>query len=396
MTAKSPTICFLTGTLNAFAGAERMTAVVANALARRGYQVHILSLWDERSCFALEPGIAHRALFAARPSFKRHYLATILGIRRYVKANDIEMLVDVDTMLTLFTLPATWGLDLKRFAWEHCHFDEDLGKPARRLARWLAARFADGVVVLTGRDRQRWSEALSPRSTIRSIPNPLPFPFPRSAAKLGTRKVLAVGRLVNAKGFDTLLSAWASVTKTHPAWHLQIIGEGEERSNLEAQAARLGIAHTVSLSGTRTDMEHCYADASVFCLSSRYEGFGMALLEAMAFGLPIVSTDCETGPRELLRHRENALLAQVDDAAALAGCLTEIMDQRELALSLAAQARADASRFHMEGIVDDWAALLGLTPVASSLRLAPTVRNPESNQKRDAQTEHQPDGSKDC
>ncbi len=353
-----PTLCFLTGTLNAFAGAERMTAVIANAFAERGYPVLILSLWDERSCFALHPDVVHEALFAQRPSFKRAYLATIGGIRRFVKQRHVDVLIEVDTMLTLFTLPATLGLKVRRIAWEHCHFDEDLGKPARRLARRLAARFNEAVVVLTERDRQRWVEALAPRCRVEAIPNPLPFPFPEVPANRTSKTVLAVGRLVRAKGFDVLLKAWSQVTASNPDWQLTIVGEGEERGALEALIRDLGLAGTVTMPGARAEMEDAYRQAGIFCLSSRYEGFALVLIEAMAFGLPIVSTDCETGPRELVRHECNGLLTPTDDPSALAASLVRLMADGGLSATVAGAARKAARRMDIGPIAQKWQALM--------------------------------------
>lgn len=356
--SRLPAVCFLTGTLNAFAGAERMTAVIANALAERGYRVSVLSLWDRQSVFPLHAGVEHHALFARRPSFKRAYLSTVLGIRRFVREHGIDVLVEVDTMLTLFTLPATVGMKVRRIAWEHCHFDEDLGKPARRVARWLAARFDDAVVVLTERDRQRWMQALRPRGRVVTIPNPLPFPFPETPAARASRTVLAVGRLVHAKGFDVLLEAWAQVVPGQPGWRLEIVGEGEARPSLEALASTLEIAASVSMRGTRTDMEACYRDATIFCLSSRYEGFGLVLLEAMAFGIPVVSTDCETGPKALVRDGQNGLLAQRGDAQALAAKLSMLMDDAGLQDKLAREGRHFAAAFDVGTIVTRWLPLL--------------------------------------
>jgi len=353
-----PTICFLTGTLNAFAGAERMTAVIANALAERGYPVLILSLWDERSCFALHPAVRHHALFAQRPSFKRAYLATVSGIRRFVRQHGIDVLIDVDTMLTLFTLPATLGLNVRRIAWEHCHFDEDLGKPARRIARRLAARTCEAVVVLTARDKRRWQTALAPRARVESIGNPLPFPFPAEPAKRLGRVVLAVGRLTHAKGFDVLLQAWSAVVSGRPDWRLVIVGEGEERHALTKQAQTLGIMSSVDMPGASAQIEDAYRSAAIFCLSSRYEGFGLVLAEAMAFGLPIVSTDCETGPKELVQDGRNGLLAHAGDPAALATSIAQLIDDNALSSSLASGARETARTLDIGKIALRWQGLL--------------------------------------
>jgi len=352
-----PVVCFLTGTMNAFAGAERMTAVLANALAERGYTVHIGSLFDAKSCFALDEGVAHASLFATRPSFKRQYLTTIRRIRRYVAMHKIDILIEVDPMLTWFTLPALAGTGVRRIAWEHCHFNEDLGKPARRVARRLAARSASAVVVLTPADRDVWASALRHRFDLRVIANPLPFPWPDEPAARTSRTVLAVGRLVPAKGFDVLLEAWPAVMAHAPEWRLKIVGEGPERRALEAKVATLGIGAGVSLPGTRADIEAAYRDASIFCLSSRYEGFGLVLLEAMACGLPVVSTACEAGPRSLLRDGVNAVTVDVDSPEALAQGLLKLIGNVALQQALAAAGRSTALDYAVDRIVDQWETL---------------------------------------
>lgn len=351
-------VCFLTGTLNAMAGAERMTATIANALAALGHHVTILSLWDTSSQFPLHSEVRHEAVFSQRPSFKRAYFATIAGIRRHCLAHRIDVLVQVDPMLELFVLPATLGLRLHHIAWEHCHFDEDLGKPARKVARRLAARFCRQVVVLTQRDRTRWLEALRPRSEVVCLPNPLPFALPDAPAPRTQRTVLAMGRLIPAKGFDVLLRAWKIVAAQAPQWQLVIHGEGEERPALAALIRELELEGSASLPGICDDPVQAYGNASVFCLSSRYEGFGLVLIEAMAFGLPIVSTGCETGPRELLDPGQDALVVPTDDADALASALLAVIGQPDLAARLGASGRRKAGQFALERVALQWDALV--------------------------------------
>lgn len=361
-----PTVCFLTGTLNAFAGAERMTAVVASALAARGYRVLVLSLWDRASVFPLHGNVVHHALFDARPSFKRKFVATVAGIRRFVRAQHVDVLVEVDTMLTLFTMPATLGTRVRRIAWEHCHFDEDLGRRARKTARRLAASTCSDVVVLTQRDRDRWVQALHPRANVACIPNPLPFPFPDTPAPQRGKTVLAMGRLTEAKGFDVLIRAWVAVAAAAPDWKLVIHGEGEARQALEALVNDLGLGTHVSLPGICTDARDAYAGASVFCLSSRYEGFGLVLIEAMAFGLPIVSTNCETGPRELLRAGDNALLVPVDNPEALAAALLQAIGGTPDIAALGQSGRRLAATFDEAHVISAWETLLNAAPSLSA------------------------------
>lgn len=358
MTRPLPRLCFLTGTLNVMAGAERMTATIANALAGQGYTVSILSLWDHASRFSLHPNVSHETLFAQRPSFKSAYAATVAGIRRHVRTRRIDVLVQVDTMLALFALPATLGLGVRHIAWEHCHFDEDLGKPARRLARRLAAHHCEAIVVLTERDRRRWVEALRPRSAVVCIPNPLPFAMPVQAAPRTNKLVLAVGRLVASKGFDVLIRAWSQVVPKAPGWQIVIVGEGEERATLEGLRNQLGLQDSVTLPGVYADVTVAYQQASIFCLSSRYEGFGLVLIEAMAFGLPIISTDCETGPRELLEDGREAVVVGVDDAQALSKGILRLIQNRGEADLLSQAARARAYQYSQQQIMNQWQVVL--------------------------------------
>lgn len=355
---KLPTVCFLTGTLNAFAGAERMTAVIANGLAERGYRVLVLSLYDRATVFPLHENVVHDALFEARPSFKWAYLPTVFGIRKFLRKHAVDVLVEVDTMLTLFTVPATLGMRVRRVAWEHSHFDEDLGHRARPVARRLAAGTNAAIVVLTERDRQRWNTLSFNVARIYMISNALPFDVPTAPALRQRPVLLAVGRLTHAKGLDVLLRAWARARMMLPDWHLRIVGEGEARDELERLCIELGQADSVTLPGIARDIGAEYRGASAFCLSSRHEGFGLVLIEAMAYGLPVVATDCETGPKALLRDGANAVVVPVEDADALAQAVVRVCTDTDLQRRLATNAREFATHFAPQQVITCWTTLL--------------------------------------
>ncbi|MGH8789237.1 MAG: glycosyltransferase family 4 protein [Cupriavidus necator] len=355
-----PAICFLTGTLNVFGGAERMAATVANELARRGHHIHILSLCDPRSCFRLDPAVRHDALFDRRPSFRSQFLPTIARLRRYLRQHRIAVLVEVDPLLTLFTLPACLGLGVRRIAWEHCNFDQDLGLPLRRIARRLSARTCERIVVLTELDREKWVRSLH-CTNIDVIPNTLTFPIPAEPAARTSRTAVAVGRLTEVKGFDVLLQAWVPIARAFPDWRLRIVGNGQLLESLTQLRDRLGLQDCVRLEPARSDIESVYRDASLLCLSSRFEGFSLVLLEAMAYGLPVVATNCETGVKAMLTHGENAQLSPVDDPAALARGIAAVITSPELAARLSEAGRRHAQRFTPGEIGTHWERLLSGT-----------------------------------
>lgn len=351
------TLCFMTGTLNALAGAERMTAVIANALAQRGHAVRILSLWDAECCYELHRAVRHDTLYVERPSFRTHYLGTVTRLRRYLLQHRVDTLVEVDTMLTLFTAPACAGLGIRRVSWEHCNFDEDLGRYARRWARRLAARTSWRVVVLTDQDREKWIAGTGARNVV-VIPNALSFPIPSTPASRTSFTAISVGRLTAAKGYDVLLDAWAEVAPVFPRWTLCIVGDGELGETLRKRRDALGLHDAVRFEPARRDIEAVYRSASLFCLSSRYEGFGLVLIEAMAHGLPVVATHCETGPKSLLRHEVNAYAVTVNDAHALARGIIAVLSDEGLASRLAAAGRETAAAYEMSHVAHRWEQLL--------------------------------------
>lgn len=359
MTARR--ICFLTGTLSVFAGAERAAATLANELARRGHTVHILGLWGDACVFPLEGGVQYTALFARRVSFRTHYLAAVRGIRRFLREQHIEWLIDVDTMLAWFTQPATAGLPLRRIAWEHSSYAHDLGRKARRLARWVAAARADAVVVLTDADRQQWLRR-HPHASARivAIPNALALTAPAAPGPLDAPLLLAVGRLVVAKGFDLLLQAWARVAPRAGAWRLRIVGDGALAGELRAQAARLGIGDTVQWHPATPDIADHFAAASIYCMSSRQESFGLVLIEAQAFGLPVAAFASDVGPRTLLTDGVDSLLVPAFDLDAYADALRQLMNDAELRQRLGRAAFAHAARYRPAAVGDAWQRLFDM------------------------------------
>ncbi|HSU17092.1 glycosyltransferase [Longimicrobium sp.] len=157
--------------------------------------------------------------------------------------------------------------------------------------------------------------------------------------------VLACGRLTEQKGFSTLLDAFALLRRTVPAARLWLVGEGELRGELTAQAAALGIADAVWMPGFRANPYQLMRAADVFALSSLWEGFGNVIVEAMAVGTPVVATDCPHGPAEIIRDGKSGLLIPPSDAGALAGALARVLGDGALAGRLREAGRARANDF---------------------------------------------------
>jgi glycosyltransferase involved in cell wall biosynthesis len=214
----------------------------------------------------------------------------------------------------------------------------------------------DAFVVLTERDRASYDRHLNGRVALHVIPNTAKA-LGGAEPDLSTKVVLAAGRLRVQKGFDMLVEAWKPVAERHPDWTLRIRGEGRKREQLKAMMADMELNGGVQLLPA-TDMGTAMSEASIFALSSRFEGFPLILLEAMSKGLAVVAFDCPTGPGDIVDDHRNGLLVPEADVAALSRGLIEMIEDEELRRRCASQARESALAYTIDAIGPRWDALL--------------------------------------
>ena len=207
----------------------------------------------------------------------------------------------------------------------------------------------DKFIVLTEEDKASWTEL----SNVEVIPDPLAFDV-AEVSPLKAKRVIAVGRYVYQKGFDLLLQAWAKIEKLFPDWELAIYGMGD-RSPYDNLAKQLGVdMNRCHLNGSTQNIRKEYLESSLFVFSSRFEGFGMVLIEAMACGLPVVSFDCPCGPKDIVSHDEDGLLVPSGDIEKLANAMSQLMDSYELRHQMAKNAIGNVRRFQIDEIADRW------------------------------------------
>lgn len=354
-------VCFLVGNLNNSGGTERVSTLIANKLESLNYDISILNLTNgENPFFKLNINVKNYSLFNKEISFKKNFLECIYKIRCFIKSNDITHLIVVDSIGCIFTIPALMGLNVKHICWEHFNFKNNNGTFLRDWARRFAVKHCDYVVTLTTDDNTIWKESFKNiKANIVTIPNPNPYEISTSNPLQEHNIVLAVGRLTEQKGYDLLIQSWEQVCKTVPNWKLQIVGSGEDELTLKEQVRSLKIEDRVEFIPTTKDIAIYYQNASVFCLSSRYEGFGMVILEAMAFGLPIVSFDCEVGPRDMVQPGENGLLVPPEDTKKLSDALIDVINlAAEDYVSTSLASKTMAKNFSIEKIIAFWINIL--------------------------------------
>ena len=207
----------------------------------------------------------------------------------------------------------------------------------------------DRFVVLTEYDRQAWQEI--PRVDV--IPNPLPF-YPKEMPVTRKKRVIAVGRYFDEKGYDMLLKVWAIVEKECDDWELDIYGDGN-KLYYEKIASTLALdRQRCRLNDSISDVQREYLDSSLFVCTSRFEGFGMGIIEAMACGLPVVAFDCLWGPRSIITDGEDGLLVENGNIEKMAETILSLVNHPERISEMGMNARKNVQRFNIDTIAKKW------------------------------------------
>lgn len=204
-------------------------------------------------------------------------------------------------------------------------------------------------VTLTKEDKNNWDV----KSNIVVIPNPISFKVVQHAT-LENKKVLAVGRYAYQKGFDLLINSWQIVNQYEPSWSLEIVGDGELKSQLQTQIQRSGLEKNIILKQATNNIEKEYLTSSIYVLSSRYEGLPLVLLEAMSCGIPIVSFGCKAGPRDIISHEKDGLIVEAQNCELLAHALLRLIRDKEERKVMGANALIKSQNYNIENIMKLW------------------------------------------
>lgn len=354
-------ICFLIGNLNNSGGTERVTTLIANALAEKKYQVSVLSLVDgKQPFFELVPSIKTYSLYPEKISFKKNFFGAVWRIRKFVTQHQIDTLVVVDSISCIFTVPALIGLNIKHICWEHFNFNVNLGVKYRDIGRKWAAKYCDYVVTLTQRDKELWEKGLKKiNGKITAISNPVTYEDIENIPSLEYKTILTVGRLTHVKGFDLLITAWARVAQQVPDWKIVIVGCGEDELMLKQMAKDFAVDDSIIFAGQQKNMDTFYRQASFFCMTSRFEGLPMVLLEAQSYGLPIVAFDCDTGPAEIIDHNISGLLVAPENINGLANSLLGLINLSNIEYEqMSWNAVENSVRYSVNPIVKQWLSII--------------------------------------
>lgn len=213
-------------------------------------------------------------------------------------------------------------------------------------------RRSDAIVALTRGDAAEWK-----KENVFVIPNMIKE-MPERQFSCEAHRVVSAGRLIYQKGYDLLIEAWSMVYKKHPDWRLDIFGEGSLREELQRQISGKGLERVITLHPSTPHIMEEFLQSSIYVMSSRFEGFGLVLTEAMACGLPCVSFDCPYGPSDIITHGEDGVLVEKDKVEQLAEGINYLIENGDERKRYGRNAAINAKRFQCNNIMINWSNLL--------------------------------------
>lgn len=358
MDREKPRIAFFIGNMENSGGTERVLSVIANGLSKRGYPVLIMSLKGKGSVF-FPVSDAIKIYWLEKEAPKAGILKRIQSLVVFLNQENIDFLIDVDIILCFYSFfLKKLRAKIHWISWEHFNFYYHFRRNRflRSIARRMVGRYSECLIVLSEEDKGYYKEKLNLRCKIIRIYNPNPYED-KGSERMREPIIFAAGRLTKVKGFDLLIKSWKLLEDKYPKWKVLVAGEGRDRKKLEKEIEAAGIKHFF-LVGNTDQIEQYYKRAEIFALPSRDEGFGMVLLEAMAFSLPAVGYSCKAGPKEIIEEGENGFLVAPGEIETFARKMEILMQDEHKRREMGEKARESTKRFGREQILDQWEQIL--------------------------------------
>lgn len=360
--SRPPNIAFVLPGLGA-GGSEHIVSLLCNHFAALGWTVRLIVFEDETTPTYYTHHPAVRIVRLGMRSRRRPAPAAALTMfkrQQRLQAALEEAAPDlVVSFLTRTNILSVWSarrIGVPVIVSERNNPElQTVGTVWSKLRQWAYPRSA-GLVTMTQGAMDHFDRIMTVRGWV--IPNPAP-PAAAAMPRMSDGSTIgAVGRLVPQKGFDRLIDAFARVAADIPGWRLVIWGEGPDRAALEAQRDRLGLSDRVTLPGITHQPGEWIAQSDMFVLSSRFEGWGIVVGEAMAGGLPVISFDCPWGPAEMIEQGRSGVLVPNGDVPALGDAMAALCRDPARRDALSIEAKARMTLFDMDHILASWRSVI--------------------------------------
>lgn len=347
-------------------GAERVMSHMANYWVKKGWMVTLITLSkSDNDFFKVESKVIRVSVDMACKSMNlihaiKNNFQRILALRREIRKSSPDAVISFTDRTNVLVLLATIFTSMPVFATEH--IDPRRHKIGRswRLLRSIIYPQSAALIVLT-KSVLPWAVKKVGEKKAHVIPNSITL---NQNILIGNQRefprpyIVSVGRLEEQKGFDYLLRSFKPVSDNHPDWTLVILGEGSERGYLESIIQELELNKSVCMPGRHSNPMSVMEQAELYVMSSRYEGFPIVLLEALASGLPVISFDCHSGPGDVLRDDVDGVLVPAGDIQALTVSINKLISDPAKRNAMRLRTREVLERFGEDKIMTIWEDLI--------------------------------------
>jgi glycosyltransferase involved in cell wall biosynthesis len=354
-------LLYIVPNINNEGGVARILSIKANYLVEKlGYEVHILTQNEGFSplFYSFSPNVIFHDILLTG-NFFQFFNSFSKGLKNKITAIQPDIIVVCDNGLKAYSIPFILKNKIPLVLEMHSStfieeresgkkFFKKVSTNCIRALKKIGIKKYDKFIVVTIESISEWKV----ENTI-VIPNPLWF-APEKASALENKKAIAVGRHVYEKGFDRMLQIWKKVVTKHPDWILEIYGKSSENFTLQSLAKSLNISDNVVFYEPVQDIDKKYLEASFYLMTSRFEGFGMVLIEAMATGLPCIAYDCPCGPRAIISHNTDGFLIENGNEPDYVQAIEILIENVALRREMGEKAKLSSDKYHIDEIMQSW------------------------------------------
>lgn len=340
-------------------GAERVVANLSNSLSRKGYKISIVVFDEEKSDYKLSNKVILKSYKFNSENKLSTFFNGVYAVKKALNEIDPDIIISFLSINNIYAIIGNLSTKKPIIISERNDPNSDPKEWYYRFLRKVFYRFADGYVFQTKQAKDFFSSSIQRNSRI--IQNPVFISKHLNKARLPDNKknIVSVGRLELQKNYYLLIDAFSILTDKFSDYTLTIYGEGTQRKALEEYILKKGLVGKVSLPGRVNNVHEKIIGSAMFVLPSNYEGMSNALLEAMALGIPCISTDCPIGgSAELIRNRENGILVPVNDVEKMAEAMSEILSNQYFAEKLRSEAKKVNESNTLSIITRQWEELI--------------------------------------
>ena len=353
-------IAFLLGNINGNGGIARSTSIVSKYLSDdSSNEVYIISYCNSKTdkVWVQNPIIRYMTVFDRKVNLKKGFLCAKNSIHKFLKNNEIDILISCGALYFILGAVSAKGLKTKSIAWEHSNYTSNFGHFGKKYTRKIGARISDYVVTLTKMDQENYLKHIR-KNKVEYIYNPIDPLLLKDGAnyRADAKKIITVGNLNPFKNYKDLLKVAREIFKKQSFfdWKWDIYGEGPERTELEELIRKYGLSEKVILKGRANNIYDILNNYSIYVCTSKSEGLPMALLEAKAKKLPIISFDIMTGPSEIVNNGENGYLVELHNIEEMVQKLELLMESTETREQFSANAYIGLEQFCIKECIHKW------------------------------------------